>query len=94
MFSNQCDQIWRFIGLWAIFKSLWQQLICPNLPTFLGNFYKDVKICHFCNNFWATFMGIWRFCSGHTALGIGTLVLDSSGTSLNNEIQSYFSTHK
>ena len=30
--SDQCDQIGRFIGLWATFKSLWQQLICPNLP--------------------------------------------------------------
>ena len=29
---NQCDQIGRFIGLWAIFQSLWQQLNCPNLP--------------------------------------------------------------
>ena len=28
----QCDQIWRFIGLWGIFYSLWQQSICPNLP--------------------------------------------------------------
>ena len=28
----QCDQICQFIGLWATFKSLWQQLICPNLP--------------------------------------------------------------
>ena len=28
----QCDQIGRFIGLWATFKRLWQQLICPNLP--------------------------------------------------------------
>ena len=29
---NQCDQIGRFIGLWATYHSLWQQLICPNLP--------------------------------------------------------------
>ena len=29
--TDQCDQIGRFIGLWAPF-SLWQQLICPNLP--------------------------------------------------------------
>ena len=28
----QCDQIGRFIRLWASFKSLWQQLNCPNLP--------------------------------------------------------------
>ena len=30
----QCDQIGQFIGLWASFWSLWQQLICPNLPHF------------------------------------------------------------
>ena len=29
---TQCDQIERFIGLWATFHSLWQQLVCPNLP--------------------------------------------------------------
>ena len=29
--GHQCDQIGRFIGLWATLKSLWQQLICPNL---------------------------------------------------------------
>ena len=27
---EQCDQIWRFISLWATFQSLWQQLFCPN----------------------------------------------------------------
>ena len=30
--NDQCDQIGRFIGLSATFQSLWQQLICPNLP--------------------------------------------------------------
>ena len=29
---NQCDKIGRFIGLWATFQSLRQQLFCPNLP--------------------------------------------------------------
>ena len=29
---GQCDQIGRFIWLWATFQSLCQQLICPNLP--------------------------------------------------------------
>ena len=28
---SQCDQIGRFIALWAAFKSLWQQIYCPNL---------------------------------------------------------------
>ena len=35
---NQCDQIWRFIALWATFQSHWQQLFCPNCPHILGNF--------------------------------------------------------
>ena len=34
----------------------------PKSPTFLGNFCKGVKIYHF----WATFIDIWRFLSGHT----------------------------
>ena len=46
-YSTQCDQIGRFIALWANFQSLWQQLICPNLLPFLGNFCKGVNIIHF-----------------------------------------------
>ena len=58
--TNQCDQIGRFIGLWATFQSLWQQLICPNLShskaifvskaiifiekSFWGNFYRHFAI--------------------------------------------------
>ena len=30
MCCQQCDQIWRFIGLWPTFKCFWQHLICPN----------------------------------------------------------------
>ena len=42
-----------------------------NLPkslTFLGNFCKGVKIYHFSSEiiFWANFIDIWRFFSGHT----------------------------
>ena len=29
--KEQCDQIGHFMGLWATFQSLWQQLICANL---------------------------------------------------------------
>ena len=39
--------IWQFFGLWATFYSIWQQLICPNLLTFIGNFCTGVKIYHF-----------------------------------------------
>ena len=35
---------------------------CPNLPTFLDNFCKGVKIYHF----WVAFIDIWQFFSGHT----------------------------
>ena len=48
--SFQCDQVGQYFGLWATFESLWQQLICPNLPhssPFLGNFCKGVKIIYF-----------------------------------------------
>ena len=45
--SDQCDKIGRFIGLWVTFYSLCQQLICPNLPTLLGNFCNGVKIYNF-----------------------------------------------
>ena len=52
--SIQCDQIARFIGLWAIFQSLWQQLICPN-------FCKVVKIFNFSTEiiFDQLFVDIW-----------------------------------
>ena len=39
----QCDQIGRFIELWATFQSLWQQLICPNHPYYLAIFVKVSK---------------------------------------------------
>ena len=40
---NQCDQIGRFIGLWATFQSLWQQLISPNLLQSKAFFIKVSK---------------------------------------------------
>ena len=64
----QCDQIERFIGLWATFQSPWQQLFCPKCQHILGNFCKFVKIFHFTCKilFWATLIDIWRFFTGHT----------------------------
>ena len=47
--ADQCDQIWRFIGLWATFYSLKQQLICPNLPNSFAIFCKGVNIFNFSN---------------------------------------------
>ena len=44
---QQCDQIGRFIALWATFQSLWQQFNLPKSPTFLGNLCKGVKIFNF-----------------------------------------------
>ena len=43
----QCDQIGRFIGLWASFQNLCATISLPKSPTFLGNFCKGVKIIHF-----------------------------------------------
>ena len=42
----QCKQIGQFIGLWATFYFLWQQLICHKSST-LDNFCEDVKIYYF-----------------------------------------------
>ena len=39
---HQCDQIGQFIGLWATFQSLWQQLVYPNLP-----YCKGIKFFNF-----------------------------------------------
>ena len=40
----QCDQIGRFITLWATFQSPWKQLFCPKCQQILSNF---CKIFHF-----------------------------------------------
>ena len=34
----QCDQIGRFIGLWASFQNLCATISLPKSPTFLGTF--------------------------------------------------------
>ena len=41
----------------------------PKYLTFLGKLCKGVKIINFSsrNHFWATFIDIWQFFSGHTA---------------------------
>ena len=63
---NQCYQIGRYIGLWATFQSLWQQFICPNLLHSQAIFVKVPKSLIFSSCFWATFIDIWRFFTGHT----------------------------
>ena len=68
MYGKQCDQIWQFIELWASFYSLWEQLICPNLPHSQAIFGQVSKSSIFIlKSFWATLIDIWRFFSGHTA---------------------------
>ena len=41
--TYRCDQIGRFIALWATFLSLWQQLFCPNRPHFWAYLVKVWK---------------------------------------------------
>ena len=43
MHANQCDQIGRFIGLWATLATNY----LPKSPSFLGNSCKGVKIYNF-----------------------------------------------
>ena len=66
--SFQCDQIKQFIGLLATFQSLWQQLVCPNLPHSLAIFVKVSKCFIFLvESFLGNFIDIWRLFAGHTA---------------------------
>ena len=66
--SFQCDQIGRFIRLWATFQSLWQQLICPNRPHFSANFVKVSKSLIFqVKSFLANFYRHLATFTGHTA---------------------------
>ena len=73
--EKQCDQIGQFIGLWATFQNLWQQLFLTKSYTFLGNFCTGVKIFNFSSEiiFGATFIDIWRVFTGHT---VGKVVLN------------------
>ena len=65
---NQCDQIWRFIGLWATFKSFWQQLIFPNLSHSQGIFVKESKsIIFLVKSYLGKFYRHLAIFSGHTA---------------------------
>ena len=43
----QCDQIWQFFGLWAIFLKSLATINLPKSSTFFGNFCKDVNIIYF-----------------------------------------------
>ena len=66
--SIQCDQIGRFIALWATFQSLLQQLFCPNRVTFLDNFCNGVKIFYFSSEIiFGQLLDIWLLITGHTA---------------------------
>ena len=67
LLGAQCDQIGQFIGLWATFQSLWQQLICPNLPrseTFLVKVSKS--FIFLVKSFLGNFYRHSAFFSGHT----------------------------
>ena len=70
---RQCDQIGRFIVLWASFYSLGQQLICPQSPTFLGNFVKVSKsiifpMKSFLGNFYTRFFLVTLAADNNIAL--------------------------
>ena len=60
----QCDQIGRIIGLCPTFQSLWQQLVCPNLPHSYAIFVDVWKSPIFLVEI---FLGnIWWLFTGHT----------------------------
>ena len=62
---DQCDHIWRFIGLKATFQRLWQQLICPNLPHSWPIFVKLSKsIIFLMKSFLGNFYRQWSHWTG------------------------------
>ena len=64
---RQSDQIGRFIALWATFRSLWQQLFCPNRPHFYAIFEKTSKtFILLLKLFRTTFYKHWAIFTGHT----------------------------
>ena len=63
----QCDQIGWFIGLWATFESLWQQLFSPTLPHSWAIFVKVTKyIIFLVKSFLSNFYRHLAIFSGHT----------------------------
>ena len=99
VFRWQCDQIGQFIGLWATFQSLWQQLVCPNLPHSQAIFVKVSKsliflVKSFLGNFYRHLVS---FYWSHWSVGSlkcftssfddGTILLrhDSQGRALTRE---------
>ena len=64
----QCDQIGRFIGLWATFQSFRPQLICPNLLHSKAIFVKVSKSFIFLvTSFLGNFYRHLAIFTGHTA---------------------------
>ena len=68
MAAAQCDQIGRFVALWANFESLWQQLFCPNRPHFKAIFEKVLEsfiflVKSFMGNFYRHLAALfWSHC--------------------------------
>ena len=60
---------WAIFALWAMFKSLWQHLFCPNRPHFRQFLQRCQNLLFFWwNHFWATFIDIWRLFTCHTVM--------------------------
>ena len=76
--TEQCDQTGRFIGLWASFQTLWQQLICPNIPHSQAIVVKVLKYIIFLKkSFLGNFYRHLAIFSGHTdhSTYVGTQML-------------------
>ena len=72
--------VWPDLEIYRNLGILLKLLATINLhksPTFLGNFMERCQNLQFFywNHFWATFIDIWWFFSGHTCKDIGTLKL-------------------
>ena len=63
---QQCDQIWRFIGLWPTFTCFLQHLIYPNLSHSQAIFVKMSKYFYSAIIFGQLLQTFGDFFSGHT----------------------------
>ena len=58
MLPYQCDQIWRFVTILAIFGGIWWQFFCPKSQVYKSF---DVDILGFGKFIYVLWWQIWRF---------------------------------
>ena len=98
--QEQCDQIGRFIELWATFQCIWKQLICPNPPHSEAIFVKVSKsliflMKSFLGNFYRHLaLFIWSRWSRASIRSIDRLTLLRNIEQINAFVKTWIETRK